>query len=204
MQHSLHARCRRTEENILIFTQHQPVVTLGYRRLADQLQLSVAELQKKGIAVIEIERGGGATYHGPGQLVMYAIFSSLLHRHGVREFVWCLEEVMCRMSQFLGVAATRRHGLPGAWVGKRKLGAVGIAVRRGVSLHGCAVNIDLDLQPFSYIIPCGVKDAEVTSLQQERSTPIAVSEVEDCARREFAAVFNTVIEEMPHEWCGVK
>jgi lipoyl(octanoyl) transferase len=66
------------------------------------------------------------------------------------------------------------------------------------------VNIDLDLQPFSYIIPCGVKDAEVTSLQQERSTPIAVSEVEDCARREFAAVFNTVIEEMPHEWCGVK
>src|SRR5215475_12837462 len=128
LQHTLHARCRVTGENCLILTQHRPVVTLGYRRPTEQFLLSPTALAERGIAVVEVERGGGATYHGPGQLVVYTIFSSLLRRKGVRAFVWCLEEALCRVSHAFGVPAVHRPGLPGAWVGERKLGAIGIAV----------------------------------------------------------------------------
>jgi lipoate-protein ligase B len=200
LQHALHVYCRATRKNGLILTQHTPVVTLGYRRPTTQLRLSVAELTGKGIALIEVERGGGATYHGPGQLVAYPIFSSLLRRQGVRNFVVCLEEVMCRVSQRCGVVGTRKPGLPGVWVGESKLGSVGIAVRGGVSLHGCAVNVNGDLQPFSYIIPCGLTDKTVTSLEQERGRPIPLSVVAEQMRHAFAEVFTATMEEMPNEW----
>src|SRR5262245_37251121 len=91
VQRAAHGHCRITDENVLLLTQHHPVVTLGYRRPREQLLLSAAELQEKGIALVEIERGGGATYHGPGQVVAYPIFSSLLRRCGVRNFVARLE-----------------------------------------------------------------------------------------------------------------
>src|SRR5713101_2769354 len=93
LQRALHVRCRATGKNMLVLAQHYPVVTLGYRHLSAQLRLSAAELAEKGIALVKVERGGGATYHGPGQLVIYPIFSSLLHGCGVRNFVARLEEV---------------------------------------------------------------------------------------------------------------
>ncbi len=105
MQRALHARCRTTGENVLVLTQHYPVVTLGYRRLREQLRLSDWELTEKGIALVEVERGGGATYHGPGQLVAYPIFSSLLRPCGVRSFIARLEEVLSRVSRSFGGAA---------------------------------------------------------------------------------------------------
>ncbi|MBI3795516.1 MAG: lipoyl(octanoyl) transferase LipB [Deltaproteobacteria bacterium] len=202
MQHALHTRCRTTRENVLMLTEHYPVVTLGYRCLKEQLRLPATELTEKGITLAEVERGDGATYHGPGQLVVYPIFSSLLRPFGVRGFVARLEEIMSRVSHYFGVAAVRRPELPGIWVGERKLGAVGIAVRRGVSLHGCALNVNLDLQPFAYIIPCGLSDTAVTSLKNERGMPITMSEVVLQTRRNFAAVFAATLEEMPDEWCS--
>jgi lipoate-protein ligase B len=204
VQYALHARCRITRENVLLLTQHNPVVTLGYRRPRAQLRLSGAELAERGIDLVEVERGGGATYHGPGQLVAYPIFSSLLRQGGIHSFVARLEEVMCGVSRSFGVEATCQPGLPGVWVEERKLGAVGIAVRRGVSLHGCALNVDLDLQPFAYIVPCGLADKGVTSLQGESNVNIALPEVEERTRLGFAAVFAAAIEEMPHEWCGIE
>ncbi|MBI3301213.1 MAG: lipoyl(octanoyl) transferase LipB [Deltaproteobacteria bacterium] len=204
VQYALHARCRATGANTLVLTEHEPVVTLGYRRPTEQLRLSAAELAGRGIALVEVERGGGATYHGPGQLVAYPIFSSLLCSQGVRSFVARLEEVMCAVSRSFGVTAMRQPGLPGVWVGKRKLGAIGIAVRRGASLHGCSLNVNLDLRPFSYIVPCGLADAEVTSLEQESGVPIPMPEVVERTRLGFAAVFAAAIEEMPDEWCRVE
>jgi lipoyl(octanoyl) transferase len=186
---------------VLLLTQHDPVVTLGYRRPREQLRLSAVELSEKGIALVGVERGGGATYHGPGQLVAYPIFSSLLRPFGARGFVAGLEEVLSGVSRSFGVAAVRRPGLPGVWVGERKLGAVGIAVRQRVSLHGCSLNVNLDLRPFDYIIPCGLTGTAVTSLEQERGVSISMSEVIQQTRRNFAAVFAAPMEEMPDEWC---
>jgi lipoate-protein ligase B len=201
VQHALHARCRTTGENVLVLTQHYPVVTLGYRRLREQLRLPAAELSEKGIALIEVERGGGATYHGPGQLVAYPIFSSLLRPCGIRSFIARLEEILSRVSRSFGVEAVRRPELPGVWVEECKLGSVGIAVRQGVSLHGCALNVNLDLRPFDYIAPCGLSDKAVTSLENERGVSIAMSEVVQQTRLNFAAVFAATLEEMPDEWC---
>lgn len=201
VQRALHARCRASGENALVLTQHYPVVTLGYRHLREQLRLSTTELAEQGVALVEVERGGGATYHGPGQLVAYPIFSSLLRPCGVRNFVARLEEVLIRVSRSFAVAAMRRPGLPGVWVGERKLGAVGIAVRQGVSLHGCALNVNLDLRPFDYIVPCGLPDKTMTSLEHERGVSISMPEVVRQTRLTFAAVFAASVEEMPDEWC---
>jgi len=204
IQYAVHARCLKAGQNALLLTEHPPVITLGYQRLHEQIRRSSVFLAQQGVELVETERGGGATYHGPGQLVAYPIFSSLLRRLGVRQFVEHLEEILCRVSRAFGVAAVRPPGLPGAWIASRKLGAVGVAVRRGVSLHGCALNINLDLRPFSYIIPCGLSDVTITSLQQETGTRLAVSEVEARFRLECAAAFAATLQEMPNEWCGIE
>src|SRR5262249_16931349 len=153
-----------TGENIVLITEHPPVVTLGYRRQAEHLRLSRSELALKEIALVESDRGGGATYHGPGQLVVYPIFSTLFRCHKFRLFMTLLEEVMRYVCDSYGVTADRKPGFPGIWIAQRKVGAVGIAVRRGTSLHGFALNIDMALEPFSYIVPCGLMDIDVTSL----------------------------------------
>lgn len=200
VQRAVHAHCVRTGRDIVLLTEHEPVITLGYRRLPEQVRVAPEALAARGIAVMETERGGGATYHGPGQLVAYPLFSSLLRRFGVRGVVAGLEEAMCRASHTCGVPAERRAGLPGAWVGKRKLGAVGLAVRRGVSLHGCALNVNLDLHPFSYIIPCGLSGTVVTSLARELGIAVSMAVVEASFLQEFAAVFTATWEERPNEW----
>lgn len=204
MQEAVHGHCVRTGANVLLLTEHLPVMTLGYRRQHEQLRFSAEFFAERDIAVVETERGGGVTYHGPGQLVVYPIFSSLVRRYGIRRFIQNLEEVVIRISRGYGVAADRRSGFPGVWVERRKLGAIGIAVRRGVSLHGFALNVNLDLRPFSYIIPCGLSDLEVTSLRQERGRDLAMAEVEDCVCRAFASVFTVTLQEMPNEWCRVE
>jgi lipoate-protein ligase B len=204
VQHAVHARCVKDGLNVLVLTEHLPVITLGYRRLQEQIRWPSDRLAEQGIFIVNTERGGGATYHGPGQLVAYPIFSSLLRRYGVRQFIARLEEVMCRVSQALGVAAVRRPGFPGVWVESRKLGAVGITVRRGVSLHGCALNVNLDLRPFSYIIPCGLTGVDMTSLQRETGTTFTMSEIETRMRQEFASVFAATLQETPDEWCSAE
>lgn len=197
-QHDYHARCRATGENILLLTEHLPVVTVGYRCPREQL-LSVAVLEQQGIPIIEVERGGGVTYHGPGQLVVYPLFSSLFRSCGVKKFIARLEAIMCQVSRHFGVRTTRRQGFPGVWVGEQKLGAVGIAVRRGVSLHGFALNVNIDLQPFSYIVPCGVRDARVTSLSRERGEQVAMRAVSEQIPRVFGDIFAVPVKENDYE-----
>jgi lipoate-protein ligase B len=203
-QYAVHARCVKDGLNVLLLTEHLPVITLGYRRLRAQIRWPADRLAEQRIAIVDTERGGGATYHGPGQLVAYPIFSSLLRRYGVRQFVVQLEEVMCRVSGALGIAAVRRPGFPGVWVESRKLGAVGITIRRGVSLHGCALNVNLDLRPFSYIIPCGLAGTDMTSLQRETGTTLAMSEIATRMRQEFSSVFAATLQEAPDEWCSAE
>ena len=194
VQRRWHARCVARRTNALLLTQHQPVITLGYRRPGEQIRLSAVQLRAKGLRVEYTERGGGATYHAPGQLVVYPVFSSLLHKYGVRRFITQLEEVMRQTCLRFGVQASRQDGYPGVWVGEKKIGAVGIAVRRRVSLHGFALNVDLDLRPFADIVACGLADRGVTSLRQECARPIAFPDVEQAVIENVASIFEARLE----------
>ena len=200
-QQSVHARCRKTGENVVLITEHYPVVTLGYRRQTEHLLRSQAELAEKGVSLVESTRGGSAAYHGPGQLIAYPIFSTLFRSHGVRAFIAHLEEVMRHLCTHYGVAVERRPGFPGVWVQEQKIGAVGIAVQHGTSLHGFALNIDIDLDPFSYIVPCGLPETAVTSIAQEVRSTIDMREAVQLAYRAFQAVFSVPVKEINNEWC---
>ena len=194
VQRRWHAWCVARRTNALLLTQHQPVITLGYRRPCEQVRLSAAQLRMKGLSVAYAERGGGATYHAPGQLVVYPVFSSLLQKYGVRRFITQLEEVMRQTCLRFGVPTSRQDGYPGVWVGEKKIGAVGIAIRKRVSLHGFALNVDLDLRPFADILPCGLADRGVTSLQQESALPIDFSDVEQAVIENVALIFEAGME----------
>ncbi len=193
-QRGWHARCVARRTNALLLTQHRPVITLGYRRPGEQIKLSDGQLRERGLSVEYAERGGGATYHAPGQLVVYPVFSSLLQKYGVRRFITQLEEVIRQTCLRFGVLTSRQSGYPGVWVGEKKIGAVGIAVRRRVSLHGFALNVDLDLRPFADIVPCGLADRGVTSLQQECALPIAFPDVEQAVIENVASIFEARME----------
>lgn len=149
--------------------EHPPTITLGRRATARDVVASDAELGERGVACHAIERGGQATYHAPGQLVLYPIVHLGERGLGVRSFVWCLEEIMLGICDAVGVSATRDVRGHGAWTARGKLGAVGIRVREGISTHGLALNVDLDLAGYELIAPCGVRGLPVTSLRAQGS-----------------------------------
>jgi len=147
--------------------EHPPTITLGRRATAQDVVASDVELGERGVACHAIERGGQATYHAPGQLVLYPIVHLADRGLGVRSFVWCLEEIMLAICDAVGASATRDPRGHGVWTTRGKLGAVGIRVRDNVSTHGLALNVDLDLAGYGLIAPCGVRDLPVTSLRAE-------------------------------------
>ncbi len=151
----------RQEELWLL--EHEPVVTTGRRNIPD---LPASDtLEEAGIALHQTERGGLATYHGPGQLVAYAIVDCWERGLGAKGTVHALEEGVIRWLKQYDITATRRPGYPGVWAGMDKICAVGMHFRRGVSMHGIALNLGVDLTAFSLITPCGISDGGVTSLK---------------------------------------
>jgi lipoyl(octanoyl) transferase len=153
----------------LVFTEHNPVYTVGLRQgAAAHLLWSPDHLAKEGIEVVETNRGGDITYHGPGQVVGYPIVD-LSAGKDLHAYLRFLEEVMIQAVGSLGLAASRREGLTGIWVGTRKIAAIGVAVRRWVAYHGFALNVSPNLNHFSGIVPCGIASADgsVTSLNAE-------------------------------------
>lgn len=150
--------------DVLLLLEHEPVVTLGRNADPAGLLVPAETLAGRGIGLHRAERGGQATYHGPGQAVVYPILRLAGHGLGVRAYVNRLEEVMLRAAERFGVGAARWPGRPGVYVGNRKLGAVGVAVSRGISYHGLAFNVRPDLSPFRLIVPCGLTDVEAVSL----------------------------------------
>ena len=162
----------------------------GRRGGLDNLTVPESFLRQKQIEVVHIERGGDITYHGPGQLVGYPIIDLRRRRLSVVAYVGKLEEIMIRTAADFGVNAQVDDRNRGAWVGDRKLGSIGIAVRRGISFHGFALNVNTDLSPFGWVNPCGLQGVGVTSLAEETGRILPMTEV----RRTVCQYF----EEMLH------
>ena len=177
------------DRDIMLLTEHQPVFTLGRRGGLDNLMVPTAYLDGAGIPVFQVERGGNITYHGPGQLVLYPIVDLLGVGLKVVDYVWNLEEVAIRTAAAWRIKAERNAVNRGVWVEARKLASVGIAVRRGISFHGIALNVNLSLEPFRWIHPCGLQGVEVTSMERELSCPVPTAEVRRTMKGEIEAVF---------------
>ena len=186
----------------LLLVEHPPVITLGKSGKAANLLLSEDELARRGIGLFRVERGGDVTYHGPGQLVGYPIFRLEGALAGVRRYVNRLELSLIQALGTWGVAAGTKPGLTGVWVGERKIAAFGVAVRRYVTFHGFALNVNTDLTPFSFIVPCGIRDKGVTSIAQELGRELSmpgvkhqvVSALEGAFDLEFRPVCRACLE----------
>ena len=184
----------------LLLLEHPTVLTLGKHGDEGHVLAPEAELERRGIEVIRVERGGEVTYHGPGQLVAYPILKLAERGILVRPLVRALEAAMIETCAGFGVAAGRRDGEPGCWVASdgpfhRKIGALGLRIERGVSYHGIALNVDPDLADFDLIDPCGMPGLRSTSIARELERPVAASRAAaaELAARPFAAAFATAI-----------
>jgi lipoyl(octanoyl) transferase len=189
---------RRQEEHVarritgeigdtLVFTEHEPVFTIGLRGGADaHLVWTAEQLERQGVEVVRTNRGGDITYHGPGQVVGYPIVS-LAARRDLHAYLRFLEEVLMGALGTFGLAAARREGKTGIWIERRKIAAIGVAVRRWVTYHGFALNVTVNLDHFGGIVPCGIGAAEggVTSIQAELGRPVDLAQVKAVLATEF-------------------
>jgi lipoyl(octanoyl) transferase len=180
----------------LLLLEHPHVLTLGVRKGGGHANIlaTPGRLRELGVAVYEAGRGGDVTYHGPGQLVGYPIIDLRPDRQDVHQYVRDLEEVMIRTCADFGVTAGRLEGFSGAWVGHpsrglEKIAAIGVRIARWVTSHGFAFNVTTDLEFFRLIVPCGIPDRGVTSLQAQTGGPIGLERVEASITGHFAGVF---------------
>jgi lipoyl(octanoyl) transferase len=175
----------------LLLLQHPPVITLGVKARNDRSHVlaSPADLEEEGVEIFETGRGGDVTYHGPGQLVGYPILDLRPDRCDVHKYVRDLEEALIQAAAALGVATERIQGLTGVWAGKNKLAAIGVRISRWITSHGFAFNVGTNLGHFDLIVPCGIADKAVTSLEVLLGRPVQMDEVESAVVTSFAAVF---------------
>lgn len=175
----------------LLLLQHPPVITLGVKTRNDRSHVlgSTELLRERGIDVVETGRGGDVTFHGPGQLIGYPIIDLKPDRCDVHRYVRDLEEVLIEAVATLGVEAGRSPGLTGVWVGSDKIAAIGVRISRWITSHGFALNVNTDLSHFDLIVPCGIEDRGVTSLQRVLGRTVEMPSVEQSVSDAFAAVF---------------
>ena len=185
----LNERIQNQVPDTIVFTEHEPIFTLGMRRGAEQhLVWSEAQRKKAGVELYQSNRGGDITYHGPGQIIAYPIIS-LSQRKDLHAYLRDLEEVVIRTLKRYDLHAARREGMTGIWIETRKICALGVAVKSWVTYHGLALNVDPDLSHFSGIIPCGITDGTVTSMSAEMNQIIDLLEVKSRLAVEFQEVF---------------
>ena len=180
----------------LVFVEHDPVMTLGANFHDSNLLLPMAEYEKQGIEVVRTDRGGDVTYHGPRQLVVYPVFD--LRRHGKDLHKWMrdLEETVIVAARQFGVEAYREPSVnTGVWSRGKKMAAIGVKIRKWVSIHGIAINCDNDLSPFGLIVPCGITTHGVTSLSNEAGRPITVEDARPAVKGAFEEVFGLSLTE---------
>jgi lipoyl(octanoyl) transferase len=185
----------------LLLLEHPHVITLGVRARAGtaNVKAPVAALAARGVEMFEAGRGGDVTYHGPGQLVGYPILDLRPNRCDVHRYVRDLEEVLIRTAARFGVQAARVPGLTGVWVGERKLAAIGIRISRWITSHGFALNVSTNLSYFDLIVPCGIQDRGVTSLERILGRQVDPAAVAATLVGEFARVFDQQVVVSPDD-----
>ncbi len=178
--------------DLLLLLQHPPVITVGVKRDGGRANIvaSEAHLATLGIEIHETGRGGDVTYHGPGQIVGYPILDLRPDRCDVHRYVRDVEDVMIRVCADYGIEATRIAGLTGTWVGAEKIGAIGIRISRWITSHGFAFNVKTNLDHFRLIVPCGIGDRGVTSLDRLLGRDVDLLEVENALVRRFSEAFD--------------
>jgi lipoyl(octanoyl) transferase len=196
LQRSLAAEVKDGGEEAVLFLEHPPVITLG--RTTTDGELHVPDGAE--VEVVETDRGGKSTFHGPGQLVCYPILD--LNRHGrdVKLYVRNLEEALLRTLAAFGLEGRRIEGLTGVWMypPPRKIASIGVHISRWVTTHGYALNVDLDPAPFtSWITACGLEDAAFTTMARELGEPLTVGDVRPAAAKTIAGVFDLQLEAAP-------
>jgi lipoyl(octanoyl) transferase len=168
-------------EDQLLLLEHEPVYTIG--RTPDRSSLSAPGRIRRGevgaahlpYPLFVINRGGQATYHGPGQLMGYPIIDLRRCGHDLHKYLRWVEQSLIDLLAKYGIAAARRESLTGVWVGDRKIASIGVGVRHWITMHGFALNVCGDLSPFNHIVPCGINNVAMTSIEKETSTPVSVS-----------------------------
>jgi lipoyl(octanoyl) transferase len=183
----------------LLLLEHPPVITLGVKVRGDRSHVlaTPAALESAGVELFESGRGGDVTFHGPGQLVGYPVLDLRPDRCDVHRYVRDLERVMIDAAAEFGVAAGRVAGLTGAWVGQDKLAAIGVRISRWITSHGFAFNVSPDLSHFGLIVPCGIVDRGVTSLERLTGRTVRIRDVEDAVVAAFGRVFERQPVEAP-------
>lgn len=174
--------------DVVLLVEHPPVITIGRAGRPTNILIPRDVLRGRGIEMYEVERGGDVTYHGPGQLVGYPIINLRALDEDVVRYVRLLEASLIRVLEAFGMTAARVRGYPGVWVGDAKIAAIGVAVKRKVTMHGFALNVDPDLDHFGVINPCGL-GKPVTSMARELGRSIALTEVQPVVARALGDVF---------------
>jgi lipoyl(octanoyl) transferase len=194
------ARFAQQIPDTLLLLEHPPVVTLGRAAKASNIVAPQDVLAREGVEVFETNRGGDVTYHGPGQIVGYPVFHLAPDRQDVRRYVRDVEESLIRAVARFGITAGRIAKWPGIWVDgegrdARKIGAIGVHLSRWLTSHGFALNVNTNLAHFGLIVPCGITEAGVTSMQRELEREVALPEVERALGETFAEVFGADLVE---------
>ncbi|MEO8946712.1 MAG: lipoyl(octanoyl) transferase LipB [Gemmatimonadaceae bacterium] len=179
------------DQDLLILVVHPPVVTLGRKKADNKLPVSEEFLRSRGIELFEVERGGGVTFHGPGQLVGYPIFDLQRHKLDLHWYLRQVEEALIRTVAAYDIAAERNAGFTGVWTAGRKIASIGVHARTWVTWHGFALNVTTDLSYFNLMTPCGIDGVVMTSMTHEQPhRSLTVDEVATEAARQFATLFD--------------
>ena len=181
--------------DVILLLQHPSVLTIGVSGSEENIIASRDLLAGEGIPVFHTDRGGGITYHGPGQLVGYLISDLKTKGKGIHQYVRHLEEVIIRTMDVFSIPASHDSQYPGVWVGQDKICALGIRVTHWVTKHGFALNVNTDLRHFTYITPCGITDRQVTSMSRLLGHDIALEDVTSCILEQCSQVFDINIRQ---------
>lgn len=177
----------------LYLLEHYPVITNGRFGNDENFLLPINQIEKLGIEVYKSERGGDLTYHGPGQLVAYPIINLRAFNLGVKAYIASLEQVIINLLSEFAINSSTREGYPGVWTNGRKIASIGVSVKNGITMHGSALNVNTDLEGFSMIVPCGIKDTQVTSMEKTLGSKVGMQDVIKSFIKHFKIVFNTSV-----------